>query len=218
MGSDASAGGTAPGEHAYRTRSSEVVFTGKVIAVRTDIVAMPGGGVSQRDVVVHPGAVGIVALDDADRVFVVHQYRHPVGQRLWELPAGLLDKPGEPALDAAVRELAEEAGLTAGDWAVLVDTYNSPGMSDEAVRIFLARDIREIPPDERYAGVDEEAEMTPAWVPLDEAVGRIFDGEISNSMAVNGILAAAQARSDGFGSLRPPDAPWPAKPAAGGSA
>ena len=216
MGSDASAAGTAPGEHAYQTRSSSVVFTGKVIAVRTDIVAMPGGGVSQRDVVVHPGAVGIVALDDADRVFLVHQYRHPVGERLWELPAGLLDKPGEPAIDAAVRELAEEAGLSARDWAVLVDTYNSPGMSDEAVRIFLARGITEVPADERYAGFDEEAEMTTAWVPQDEAVRRVFRGEISNSMAVNGILAAVQARSDDFSALRPADSPWAAKPAAGG--
>jgi len=218
MGSDASAAGRPAGEHAYATRSSEVVFTGKVIQVRSDVVAMPGGGVSQRDVVVHPGAVGIVVLDDTERVFLIRQYRHPVGDRLWELPAGLLDKAGEPALEAAARELAEEAGLRAGEWAVLLDTYNSPGMSDEAVRIFLARAIEEIPAEDRYAGIDEEAEMTPAWVPLDEAVDQVFWGEISNSMAVSGILAAAQARTDGFASLRPAEAAWPAKPAAGGSA
>ncbi|MDQ6650633.1 MAG: NUDIX hydrolase [Actinomycetota bacterium] len=216
MGSDASTAGRAPGAHAYQTRSSDLVFTGKVIQVRTDIVSMPGGGVSQRDVVVHPGAVGIVALDDADRIFLVHQYRHPVGDRLWELPAGLLDHAGEPALEAAARELAEEAGLTARVWAVLVDTYNSPGMSDEAVRIYLARAVHEIPAEQRYAGSDEEAEMASAWVPLDDAVRRVFRGEISNSMAVIGILAAVQARAEAFANLRPADARWPAKPSAGG--
>lgn len=93
----------------------------------------------------HPGAVGIVALDDAGRVFLVRQYRHPTRRHLWELPAGLLDVAGEPPLTAAHRELAEEAGLRARDWLVLVDALNSPGMSDEAIRLFLARGIEVIP-------------------------------------------------------------------------
>jgi len=82
--------------HAFRVRSSEPAYDGKIIRVRRDIVAMPGGGESQRDVVEHPGAVGIVALDDDDRVLMVRQYRHPVRRHLWELPAGLLDVAGEP--------------------------------------------------------------------------------------------------------------------------
>jgi ADP-ribose pyrophosphatase len=130
--------------HDHRVEDSQLVFEGRVISVRKDRVTMPGDTTSQRDVVVHPGAVGAVALDDQGRVLLVTQYRHPVRRRLDELPAGLLDKPGEPALQAAQRELVEEAGLAADTWHVLVDTLTSPGMSDEAIRIFLARDLHTV--------------------------------------------------------------------------
>ncbi|MDT3445749.1 MULTISPECIES: NUDIX domain-containing protein [unclassified Pseudofrankia] len=183
-----------------------------MIAIRRDLVRMPDGDVSQRDVVVHPGAVGVVALDDAERVVMVRQYRHPVRGPLWELPAGILDLPGEPASTAAARELAEEAALRAEQWAVLADVWASPGMTDEAYRVFLARGLSEIPATERYAGVHEEAEMSVARVPLDEAVTRVLEGDITNAMAVVGILAAARARDIGFATLRSPDAPWPARP------
>ncbi|MDX6216314.1 MAG: 8-oxo-dGDP phosphatase, partial [Frankiales bacterium] len=126
--------------HDYEVVSSDTVYQGRVIDLRRDIVAMPGGTTSQRDVVLHPGAVGIVALR-ADEVLLVNQYRHPVGRRLDELPAGLLDVPGEPGLEAAKRELVEEAGLAASSWHVLVDVLTSPGMTDESIRIFLARDV-----------------------------------------------------------------------------
>jgi ADP-ribose pyrophosphatase len=169
---------------------------------------MPGQTTSQRDVVVHPGAVGVVALDDQDRVLLVTQYRHPVRRRLEELPAGLLDKPGEPALQAAQRELMEEAGFAAQTWDVLVDTLTSPGMSDEAIRVFLARDVREV---QRDVQEHEEADMTSDWVPLDEAVRWAFDGRLENAMAVVGVLAADRARRDGFTGLRPADATWPAQ-------
>ena len=149
--------------HEHRVESSEVVFEGRVISVRKDVVTMPGETTSQRDVVVHPGAVGVVALDDRGRVLLVNQYRHPVGRRLDELPAGLLDVAGEPALVAAQRELVEEAGLAADTWHVLVDALPSPGMTDEAIRIFLARDVRKV---DRDVQDHEEAEMTSAWVDL----------------------------------------------------
>jgi len=199
--------------HVYQVPSSTAAYDGKIIRVRRDIVAMPGGGESQRDVVEHPGAVGIVALDADDRVFLVRQYRHPTRRHLWELPAGLLDVDGEPPLTAAHRELAEEAGLRAGNWRVLVDALNSPGMSDETIRLFLAREITEIPPADRHAGEDEEAEMTSAWVPLDEAVRRVFAGDIENGMAIMGILATAHARVTGYAELRAATAIWAAKPA-----
>ena len=92
--------------HTYEATSSDTVFTGRVVSLRRDIVSMPGGTTSQRDVVVHPGAVGVVALQ-GDQVLLVNQYRHPVGRRLDELPAGLLDVDGEPALQCAQRELME---------------------------------------------------------------------------------------------------------------
>jgi 8-oxo-dGTP pyrophosphatase MutT (NUDIX family) len=194
--------------HAYDVLSSETVYEGRIISLRKDEVAMPGETSSQRDVVVHPGAVGVVALDEDDRVLLVNQYRHPVRARLDELPAGLLDKPGEPALDAAQRELAEEAGLAARTWQVLVDAYSSPGMADEAIRIFLARDLHEVHQDVQE---HEEADMSTEWVPLEQAVRRVLTGELQNGMAVQGLLAADRARRDGFTGLRPPDAPWPAQ-------
>jgi 8-oxo-dGDP phosphatase len=193
--------------HDHRVEDSRTVFEGRVIAVRTDVVTMPGDTTSQRDYVVHPGAVGAVVLDEG-RVLLVNQYRHPVRRRLDELPAGLLDNPGESALRAAQRELAEEAGLAAGTWHVLADTLTSPGMSDEAIRIFLARDVRVV---DRDVQLHEEADMTTSWLPLEEAVRRVLGGSIENAMAVVGILAADRAARDGFAGLRPPDAPWPSQ-------
>lgn len=204
------------GPHEYTVTDSDVVYRGKVIDVRRDVVAMPGGGTSQRDVVVHPGAVGVVALDDTGRVMLLRQYRHPVGAALWELPAGILDVPDEPASRAAARELAEEVGLTARRWDLLVDAYTSPGMTDEAIRVYLARDLVPVPDDERHVGVDEEADLELAWVGLDDAVTRVLTGGIGNAMAVVGLLATAAARDRGFAPLRPVATPWPARPHHGG--
>ena len=203
-----------PAPHDYVLRSSETVYEGKIIEIHRDLVSMPGGSDSQRDVVVHPGAVGVVALDDEDRVLFVHQYRHPVRRRLAELPAGLLDVEGEPGLGAARRELGEEAGLGADTWHVLVDALTSPGMTDESIRIFLARDVHEV---ERDVQEHEELEMTTSWQPLDDAVEQVLAGEVENAMACLGVLAAAEAVRRNFVGLRPADAPWRARPSAGGA-
>lgn len=196
--------------HEYSVLGSETLYEGHVIGLRRDRVSMPGGAESVREVVVHPGAVGVVAYDERGRIMMVNQYRHPVGKRLWELPAGLLDEPGEPASAAAKRELAEEAALSAEHWDTLVDTYSSPGMTNEATRIFLARGITELA--KTYPAVDEEADMEVAWVPLDDAIFRVMQGDITNALAVIGILAAAHARDGGFELLRAADAAWPARP------
>lgn len=195
-------------EHSYGVLSSETVYAGRIISVRKDVVSMPGQTSSQRDVVEHPGAVGVVALDSQGRVLLVNQYRHPVRRRLDELPAGLLDVEGEPALETAKRELAEEAGYAADTWHVLVDTLTSSGMTDEAIRVFLARDLREV---DRDVQEHEELDMTSAWLPLEEAVSRVLAGELENGMAAVGLLAAGRAVRDGFSGLRPADAPWPSR-------
>ncbi len=196
--------------HEYDVESSEQVYAGAIITVRRDQVVMPGGRSASRDVVVHPGAVGVVAYDEQGRVLLLHQYRHPVRQRLWELPAGLLDVVGEPASVAAQRELAEEAGVAADRWDTLVDTYTSPGMTNEAIRVFLARELRELT--EQHERVDEEAELVPHWVALDDALARVMRGEITNAMAVAGILATAVAQRDDFAGLRSAGARWDARP------
>lgn len=197
----------------FEVERSAEEFTGKVVSVRTDHVRMPGGDTAQRDVVVHPGAVGVIAVDDDGRVLFVRQYRHPVQRKLWEPPAGLLDDEadGETAVETARRELWEESGYRARDWRVLVDVYTSPGMTDEALRIFLARDLTRVPAAERHAGRHEEADMPTAWVPLDDAVAKVLGGDLHNPTAVAGVLAAAAARGrpGGFDALRPADSAWP---------
>ena len=196
----------------YEVVESEPIFRGRVIAVRRDSVRMSDGTVAVREIVEHPGAVGVVAMDDDGNVLLVNQYRHPVRQRLDELPAGLLDVAGEPALLAAQRELAEEAGVTALDWEVLIDLHTSPGMTDEAIRIFLARGLRDIPAEERFEPEHEEIDLTVERVPLDVAVGRVQSGDLTNAAAAAGLLAAALCRDRGWQGLRPADSPWPARP------
>lgn len=190
-------------------RSSETVFDGTVWDVRRDDVALEDGQVVTREVLVHTGAVGVVALDDRDRVLLLRQYRHPVRHYLWEPPAGLLDVDGEDALTTARRELAEEADLKADHWHVLVDYFNSPGGSTESFRCFLARDLREVPEHERHEREGEERGMQRVWVPLDDARDLVLAGRLHNPTAVTGILAAAAARERGWSTLRPADAPWP---------
>jgi len=189
--------------------SSETVFDGVVWDVRREQVRLADGQTVVREVLVHTGAVGIVALDEQDRVLLVRQYRHPVRRYLWEPPAGLLDIEGEDPLAAARRELAEEANLRAADWHVLVDFFNSPGGNTEAFRCYLARGLEHVPEDERHEGEGEERDMPVAWVPLDEARDLVLGGHLHNPTAVTGVLAAWAARESGWRTLRPADAPWP---------
>jgi ADP-ribose pyrophosphatase len=177
-----------------------------LLAARTDRVRMPDGSVAERDVVAHPGAVGILALDDAGRVLMIRQYRHPVGRLLWELPAGLRDHEGESLADLARRELREETGYAAREWHTLVDYYPSPGFSTERIRIFLARGLTELA-DRDYEPEHEEAFLKVDWVPLGQTVRLVLSGELHNGVAVAGILAGYAAASDGFTTVRPADAP-----------
>jgi 8-oxo-dGTP pyrophosphatase MutT (NUDIX family) len=182
-------------------------YAGPIFTVYSDRVTMSGGGEATRDVVENKGAVGVVALDDVGRVVLIRQYRHPVHQRLWEVPAGLLDVPGEDMLVTARRELAEETDYTAARFDLLVDLQTSPGFSTETIRMYLARDLTPVPQDERHERLDEEADLEIAWFDLDEAVAMILRGEITNSSTVAGLLAAARAREDGWAMLRPADTP-----------
>jgi ADP-ribose pyrophosphatase len=193
--------------HAYAVRDRQVDFTGPVFTVVTDDVELPGGVHAKRDFMIHVGAVGVVALDDDDRVVLVHQYRHPVGAFLWELPAGLIDVVGEPLVGAAERELAEEADLTADRWQLITDIHPTPGSSNEVIRLFLARGLHDVPVNDRYHREHEEADLTIRRIPLDEAVRMVLHGEISNAAAAVGVLAAARLREQGWPAPRPNDTP-----------
>lgn len=197
--------GFEPGSHEFQTVSSQDVYAGRVMALRVDKVAMPGGAVATREVVEHPGAVVVVPLDENEQVVLIHQYRHPLGRRLWELPAGLLDVAGEDPLLSAQRELAEEAGLAAREWCVLAEIAASPGFTDEVARVYLARGLSEV---ERLgAEFDEEADLVIQRFPLLTAVQMVLSGEIVNSGTIAGVLAT-QAVLSGAAEPRTPDAPW----------
>jgi 8-oxo-dGDP phosphatase len=197
--------GEAADPHEYEVLSSETVYEGRVISLERHTVAMPGGGESVREVVRHPGAVAVVAVDDEDRVVLVRQYRHAFGEHLWELPAGLRDADGEPPLETAKRELAEEALLSAARWSLLATSYCSPGFCDEKVLVYLAEELSDVERPEGFVVEHEELDMTVERVPFDDAVQRVFDGDIRNASAVIGLLAAARARSHDP-RLRPADA------------
>ncbi len=188
--------------------SSAELLRARLIAVRADKVRMPDNQIAEREVVLHPGAVAVLALDDTDRILLIRQYRHPVGRLLWEIPAGLRDVAGEAPYLTAQRELLEEAGYRARDWRVLADYFSSPGYSTERLRVYLARDLELVPEAERdFVPVDEEAYLLISWLPLDEAVAKVFAGELHNGTTALGILAGYAARSGGFARLRPADSP-----------
>ena len=186
------------------------LWRGRIIGLAEDLVRVSDSGAPAiRQYTTHPGAVAVVVLrgePGAEEILLERQYRHPVGAELWEIPAGLLDVPGEPARLAAARELCEEADLLAERWDVLVDYFTSPGGSSESLRIFLARDPH--PTGEEFTRFDEEADMVFAWVDLDEAVTLVLSGSIHNPNAVTGVLAAHAARARGWADLRPVDADW----------
>ncbi|HHX84172.1 MAG TPA: NUDIX hydrolase [Actinomycetales bacterium] len=183
-----------PGSHEFRTVASREIFDGRVVRLRVDTLEMPGGGTADREICGHDDAVAVVALDEQGRLVLVRQYRHAVGERLWELPAGLCDVDGEEPLETARRELVEETGLAAEHWRPLVEIVPSPGFCTERVHLYLATGLREVPRPEAH---HEEADMEQEWMPLDGAVEAVLDGRIVNGIAVAGILAAHRASARG---------------------
>ena len=181
-------------------------FRGGICAVRTDDVLFDGVA-HARDYVLHFGAVAVVALDASDRMLVLQQYRHPMAARLWEIPAGLLDKPDEEPWTAAQRELAEEAGVLAAEWHVLVDYATTPGGSTELLRIYLARDLTELPERPRTDEAEEQ-DMPVQYVDIDDVCDSIFAGDVCNTSIVVGALATRAAREAGWSTLRPADSAW----------
>lgn len=191
-----------------RVLESREVFGGHVWDIRRERFVL-GETEIERDYMDHTGAVAVLALDDDDRVLLFRQYRHPIAHRDWEIPAGLMDAPGEAGLVTAQRELAEEADLQADHWALLVDLFLSPGGSSEVVRIFLARGLSEA--EHEYVRDDEEAELEPVWVPLDEVVEAVLGGRVANGLTVSAVLAATASKARGWASLRDPHAEWTAR-------
>lgn len=200
-----SGGGIADSPESWPVEKTVEHYRGSKVAMVSDWVRMAGsdGPESvQRDRFEHPGAVAALALDDDGRVLVLNQYRHAVGHRLWELPAGIRDLAGEPPVRTAQRELLEEAGLAAEQWSELADFFPSPGFCTERIQVFLARGITEVDESEiDFERIHEEADMPAVWLPLDEAVEAAVQGRFRNAATIIGLFAASRAAADGFASL-----------------
>ena len=161
-------------------------------SVRRDIISAPDKPEETfgRLVLEHPGAVVVLAVDDDERALVLHQYRHPASMRFVELPAGLLDKPGEDPEVAARRELQEEALLLAGTWTHLLTTYPSPGLSSERIDIYLATDLSQAP--DRGEGFHlhhEEADMTTSWEPVQDLLDGFLSGRLTDGPLGHAVMA-----------------------------
>lgn len=165
---------------------------GWVVALRADLVQRPGHPEEEpfrRLVVEHPGAVVVLAVDDRERVLCLRQYRHPVSTNLVELPAGLCDVTGEDPLEVARRELVEEVATEAGEWTHLTSTWSSPGISQERMHFFLARDLRSVDRGD-FVPEHEEAEMETFWAPFDDLLAAVLDGRIDDGPVVLAVLLA----------------------------
>lgn len=194
----------------HTVTESTTAWSGRIVDMVEDhVVVVEGQEPVVRQYTRHPGAVAVVAMrgeEGAEEILLLRQYRHPVNASLWEIPAGLLDIPGEDSLVAAERELAEEADLKAACWDVLVDFFTSPGGSTEPLRVFLARDLETT--ETSFEREDEEATMEYAWVSLSDALDWVLAGRLHNPSTVIGILSAHAARGRGWEGLREPGAPW----------
>lgn len=181
--------------------------------VRRDTFDLGPAGLLTREYVDHPGAVCVLALDDAGAILLIEQYRHPIGSYEWEIPAGLLDVAGESPVECARRELFEEADLRAATWHLLADFMASPGALSEPLRIFLARDVTPVPEAERHTREGEELGMPARWVPLEDAHEAVLDGRLHNPALVIAVHTAMTLRARNWRGLRPANAAWPEHPA-----
>lgn len=170
------------------TSKRDVVFDGKIWNVVRETFKYAESSLT-REFVDHPGAVAVIALNESQEVLLIKQYRHPVREYLWEIPAGLLDVKGESLLDAAKRELLEETGYIADSWKELVSFHSTPGGNNETITVFLATEVQHHGHD--FALVGEEQDLVLRWVPLAEALASILKSEMRSPSAGYGLMALA---------------------------
>lgn len=183
--------------------SSDVSRGDAPFAVRRDVISAPGGDERfERMIVEHPGAVVVLAVDGPgdkpadgpERVLVLRQYRHPVGLRFLELPAGLLDHPGEDPLAAARRELLEEAALEAEEWTHLNTIHTSPGFTSERIEVYLAQGLSSVPDRRGFQLVHEEADMSVHWVAVPDLVRAVLERRVTDGPMLTAVLTYAMRR------------------------
>jgi ADP-ribose pyrophosphatase len=176
--------------------SSEVIRRSKILEFRIDTIQAADGRRSTRDIADHPGAVAVVAIDDADRVLLVRQWRHAAGGPLLEVPAGTLDRNADGTIEdpavAAPRELEEETGSRGSSWRRLGSFYTAPGFTSECIHLFLATGLTSSHEDGLHPDEDERLELDP--IPFADAVGMVERGEIRDAKSIVGLLWVARLR------------------------
>lgn len=170
----------------------EWLYRGKVIDLAAEVVELPNGSEARLEIIHHPGGAAAVAIDEADRVCLLRQFRHAVGGWIWELPAGRLE-PEEPPASTAARELLEEAGVSAREWLPLGDMLSTPGVCDEVIYLFLARGLTH-----GMACTEEHECLEVHWLPLREAIARCLDGRIRDAKTLAGLFRAWSHFGNGF--------------------
>jgi ADP-ribose pyrophosphatase len=163
------------------------IFRGRIITLRQDEATLPGGRRVTLEIVHHPGAAAIVAIDGDGAVALIRQYRHAAGGFIWEIPAGTLGD-GESPADCARRELKEETGLVAAQWTALGSVLTSPGFCDERIHLFLARELRET-----TASLEDDEVLTVSRVPLPRALAMVVSGEIDDAKSIAALYRAQAA-------------------------
>ena len=173
------------GECVMQKLDSQEVYKGIIIRVEKDHVRLENGVETYRESVRHRNAVAVVAIDDEKHLLMVEQYRYPIGRKLVELPAGLIDE-GEEPLEAAKRELEEETGYGAEDWQLLTEFYPSGGVHDEKIYIYLARKITEV----TKPHLDGDEILTSHKILFADLLKKVQNGEIQDGKTIIGVLMA----------------------------
>ena len=165
----------------------QVAYRGRAFTVFTENITLPNGKTTELDVLKHPGAAAIVAMDDPETVVLIRQYRHAIESHIWEIPAGTLD-PGESPLSCAKRELAEETGFSAATWEKLGEIVPVPGYSNERIHLYLASDL-----DAGAQALDEGEWLEVHRVAVSDALEMIRTGEIQDGKTIAGLFMARRA-------------------------
>lgn len=169
-----------------KTVSTEEIFDGKILKLRVEQVEMPGGNLAVREIVEHPGGVGIVAVTDEDEIILVKQFRKPVEKAIYEVPAGKLDN-NEDHRACGIRELSEETGYSAENFDYLGFMYPSPGFADEVTHLYLATGLTK---GENHLDPDEYLDVE--FIPIDDVKKMIMDNEINDAKTVFGVFKALE--------------------------
>lgn len=168
------------------TVQKEVKYQGPIFTVEQHVVSLPNGNQSTRDIVIHNGAVAVLVVNEG-KILLVRQYRKAIEAHTLEIPAGKLDHDGESALEAAKRELEEEAQLSADEWTKIIELVPTPGYCTEKIHLYEAKGIHHLLD---AAPLDEDEFVSIEWIPLEKVIQKIYHGEITDAKTIIAVQYA----------------------------